>query len=123
VSDCDACIYTGCDGADEPEFCNVVVRKSRKLRICCECHETILPGTRYERTSGKWDGKVSSYNTCEPCAEIRQAFCCDGWVYGTLWEDAQEGFFESMSTACLDKLTSAAAKAKLLKEWNAWKFD
>lgn len=124
MSDCNACIYTGAEDGDPPAFLVSKVFKARKPHKCCECHAAIVPGSRYERTVGKWDEKVGNYNTCLPCSEIREAFCCDGWVYGQLWEDALNGeFFEHMTTGCLEKLTTAAAKEFLLKQWNAWKFD
>jgi len=30
--------------------------------------------------------------------------------------------FESMTTGCLKQLTTAAAKAELMRRWNDWKF-
>ena len=118
----EACIY-GTEG-EFPELCGTLTVKARKPAKCCECGSVIQPGDVYEVTSGKWDGEWLSFKTCAPCAEIRQAFCCDGWVYGTLWQDAAEGFFETMTTGCFDKLTTAAAKEKLRDMWMHWKgFD
>lgn len=93
------------------------------MRKCCECGEWIRPGDVYERVAGKWDGKMDAFSTCRPCAEIRDAFACDGYVHTDVWENIREGMFETMSTGCLEKLTTAAAKEKLLKEWREWKFD
>ena len=123
MSDCNACIYTGVDSCDGPEFESTSIVKARKNHSCCECAGVIVVGSQYERVVGKWDEDISVYKTCLPCAEIRQAFCCDGWVYGQLWNDAIEGeFFEHMTTGCLEKLTTAAAKQFLIKRWNEWKF-
>lgn len=118
----DACIFSS--GGDNPaELCGVLIVKARKPAVCCECRETIEPGERYEMVSGKWDGEWSSFKTCLPCKEIREAFCCEGWTYMTLWDDAAQGFFETMTTGCLEKLTTAAAKAKLVAKWNEWSAD
>jgi hypothetical protein len=119
---CNACIGGDYDG-DTPEFFSETISKARKAYQCCECQTAILVGTSYERATGKWDGALSVYRTCLPCVEIRVAFCCNGWTYGQLWESAAEGFFEVMTTGCLTKLKTSAAKEKLLSEWRAWKFD
>jgi hypothetical protein len=57
---------------DPPEFYNLTVRVSRKPRVCYECGSRIKPGDRYERASGKWDGKIITFETCEPCLNLRQ---------------------------------------------------
>jgi hypothetical protein len=118
----DACIYDG--GADNPaEVCGTLIVRARKPQKCCECGERINPGDRYEIVSGKWDGEWASFKTCLPCKEIREAFCCEGWTFGFLWENAENGFFETMTTGCLQKLTTAAAKEKLVAAWNEWTKD
>jgi len=115
----DACIYSSGD-CGQPEVCGTLIVKARKPQKCCECHDSISPGERYEIVSGKWEGEWSSFKTCLPCKEIREAFCCEGWVYSTLWEDA-EGFLEKLSTGCLEKLITAAAKEKLMRQWRELK--
>lgn len=115
----DACI--GSSGGDYPaEVCGTLIVRARKPQKCCECKDPINPGDHYEVTSGKWDGDWMSFKTCLPCKEIREAFCCDGWVYGSLWEDAQ-GFLEEFRMGCLDKLTTAAAKEKVTQQWRILK--
>lgn len=115
-----ACIYSA--GSENPaEMCGTLFVKARKPQKCCECGGEINPGDRYEVVSGKWEGEWLSFKTCAPCAEIRKAFCCEWWTYGTLWADAAGGFFEYMTIGCLDKLETAAAKKKLMAEWRAWK--
>lgn len=120
TGDCGACIYNANEG-DLAEFSAKSEVTARKDHRCCECGDVISKGTRYERTVGKWERKVQTFKTCLPCAEIRRAFCCEGWTYGLLWEDANEEFFEHMTTGCLEQLTTAAAKAKLLARWRDWK--
>lgn len=115
----DSCIWTS-GGENPAEVLGTLIVRARKPQTCCECAEPIRPGDRYEVVSGKWDGAWSSFKTCLPCKEIREAFCCEGWIYGTLWEDARESFFETMTTGCLEKLETAAAKEKLVSQWNEW---
>jgi len=119
-SDCNACFYAG--DYEAPEFYVRTVRVARKEHSCSECYARILPGERYEHVSAKWEEILDSFPTCLVCVEIRDAFACEGFVHTTVWSDIREGMFESMTTACLEKLSTAAAKAKLLKEWNEWKF-
>ena len=121
--DCNACIYTAVDEMDPPEFLSATWPSARKFHQCCECGKQIPAGDRYERTVGKWDGEVRTYVTCAICSEIGEAFCCDGWVYGQLWEDAVDGeFFSRMTTGCLEKLKTAAAKSELIHRWQQWRF-
>lgn len=108
----DACIYSGGDD-NPPEVYGTLIVRARKPQKCCECAEPIVPGQTYEVVSGKWDEDWASFKTCLPCKEIREAFCCEGWTFGMLWADA-EGFLEKLRMGCLDKLTTAAAKQKLM---------
>jgi len=61
------------DGDNLPEFSDVTRPTARKPHRCCECHYTIPPGERYERTAGKWDGEFKSFSTCERCADLRDS--------------------------------------------------
>lgn len=95
-------------------------RTARKPHRCCECHENINPGDRYEDMAGVFDGFVA-YKTCGPCVEIRNHFCDGTWIYGGLWEQMQYCFPELVAGGpCVEGL-SAAAKAKLFAKWRAWK--
>jgi hypothetical protein len=55
-----------------PSFYNSTIRRARKLYRCDECPGEIRPREQYEFVSGKWDGYVGTYRTCERCVEIRQ---------------------------------------------------
>ena len=123
MSECNACFYSGYDECDPAEFYNTRDVKARKDYKCCECGEPILKGTVHNVAVGKWNGELSTYRTCCACEEIRTTFACEGWIFGQLWEDVTEGMFENMTTGCLEKLKTAAAKQKLLDEWNDWKFS
>ncbi len=116
---CGVCIGDG-DG-DQPEFISEDVVTARKSHKCCECGDVIPKGAEYERTAGKWEGHFDVYKTCLPCREIRRNLCCDGWTYTMLWEEAEQGAFDALTTGCLEQLETAAAKAKLLAKWRAWK--
>src|SRR5262245_32137550 len=118
----DACIYSS-GGDNPPEVCGTLTVRAKKPQKCCECKETINPGDQYEVVSGKWEGEWSSFKTCAPCADIRKTFCCEGWAYGFLWADAADGFLETMTTGCLDKLSSAAAKEKLVDMWRWYRSE
>lgn len=117
-----ACIGNLSEG-EPPELCGTLIVRARKPQTCCECTDPIHPGEQYEAVSGKWDGEWASFKTCLPCKEIRETFCCEGWTFGHLWTDAGYSLFENLTTGCLAKLTTAAAKEKLVARWRAWRFD
>lgn len=120
MSDCGFCIEADFDGPND--FSSVAIVRARKDHRCCECHQVIAKGSQYHRFSGKFDGDMFTETTCLPCSEIREAFSCGGWVAGALWEEMNDRGFERLTTGCLSKLTTAAAKQFLLDKWNAWKF-
>lgn len=121
INPCDVCIYPSFDG-DTAEFCTQEWVTARRSHRCCECKRLIVRGECYEKTTGKWYDTIDTYRTCAECQEIRVTFCCESWVYGQLWQDAADGFFEHMTTACLEQLVTAKAKAVLVAKWNEWKF-
>ena len=108
------------------EFYSSDTVTARKPHKCYECRQVIPVGARYFKESGKWDGMFESFSTCLMCAEIRTAFTCnDGNTaicYGELWYEIREALFPNMTTGCLEKLTTAAAKEFLIQRWNEWKF-
>lgn len=77
------------DMGDVPEFATEKIVVARKTHKCCECNEMILPGQKYEKVNGKWDGQFSTFKTCITCHTIRQEHC-SWWVYGSLREDLRE---------------------------------
>jgi hypothetical protein len=122
MSDCNICLgdYEG----DLPSAYWEQWRVAKKEHKCCECGKPISKGQRYEYWRCVDGGEFSVYKTCEICQEIRTAFHCNGsWTFTTLWEEIEEILFPEMTTGCLEKLTSAAAKNFLLMRWNEWKFD
>jgi hypothetical protein len=121
MSDC-VCLYNAGDACDACEVARSTIRTARKEHRCFECREPILPGQRYEFTSGIFDGDPFSQKICLPCVEIGQALYCDGRMFGMLWEDIEEQIFHErlMNAACLDKLSTLEAKEFLQRRWWAW---
>lgn len=119
MSDCGVCIG-GVDFDGYPEFHDVTKPKARKQHRCEECGRTIAVGQVYERCSGKFDGDFYSTKTCLPCAEIAEAFYCEGRITGNLWDD-MEDVMDQLTTSCFDKLTTPEAKAYLRERWMQWK--
>ena len=69
--------------------------------MCCECRQAILPGQRYEKFKGCWDGKWDRFTTCMLCAELRDMINnlhrnddCGGIPFGSLGEWAREDGYE-----------------------------
>jgi hypothetical protein len=114
----------GCDHGDGPTIYTTATPVARKEHRCTECREAIQIGTKYERTEGLWSGAWSTFKTCLSCVEIRDHFSCDGWVYGSLWEDLEQNFFPDMRAGgpCMDGL-SPAAKARLFDRCTAWRLS
>jgi hypothetical protein len=119
---CGVCIDSAYDG-DCAKFSDTRYVKARKPHKCCECGGTIVVGTVHQCVVGKWETSIDTYRTCPICDEIRGAFCCNGWTYGSLWEDVNEQLLPYMTTACLNELKTAEAKRVLLDAWNDWKFN
>ena len=110
--------YDGC-----AEFESLTEPVARRNHICCECHEVIARGMKYERVAGKFDGDMYVVKTCSVCAEIRDAFASDHGAYpaaGELWMDLSR-CFRYITTGCFARLSTAEAKAKLREKWMKWK--
>lgn len=127
------CPLSGGDDFDGPSFFYVEMRKAAKTHTCCECDEPIEKGSKYEYTSGKWDGDMHVYKTCLSCREIRNHFgerqepeegsfhCTGGWTYESLWSDLEQGLFPAMTAGgpCFEGL-SPVAKNRLFEKRMAW---
>lgn len=79
---------------DPADFYIATIRKARKPHSCFECGGQILHGEKYEHVSGKWEGRLDTFVTCERCCDIRQwvknnlpCFC---WAHGNMLDDAAE---------------------------------
>lgn len=120
MSGCNVCISDYAEG-DRPSFHSVKIVAARKPHRCYECRRFMSIGERYEAVSGQWGGHFARYRTCLVCAEIRDAFCCDGFTYGQLWEGAEMDLFPNIGAGCFDKLSTTAAKQMLARRWRSWK--
>ena len=123
MADIVCCPLQGNDG-EGPSCHSQAIRKARKEHVCSECRETIPKGTKYDYSSGIWDGRAESYKTCLLCIEIRDHFACEGWIYEQLWGDLTENFFPDMKAGgqCMTGL-SPDAKRKLIDARMEWYFD
>ena len=122
VTDCGVCFVSD-DCFDPPEFSSRKNRRARKEHRCCECGGIIKRGEVYEYVAGMWERAIDSFKTCLVCVEIRTSFSCNGrWLFHELYERMEEDVFPLMTTGCLEKLSTAAAKNFLVDRWNAWKF-
>lgn len=118
------CPLSSNDGGDAATVHATTQRRAAKDHRCTECRETIAKGTRYEHTTGCWDGSWSTFKTCMSCVEIRDHFQCNGWLYGQLWEDLETNFYPDMKAGgpCMNGL-SPEAKARLFERRLKWMED
>lgn len=57
----------------------------------------IEPGESYELVTGKWEGEIATFHTCEPCTNLRDAIAdyhggC--FQYGGLFDGAYLDYLE-----------------------------
>lgn len=83
--DC-SCVYLETNN-EFADFSKTLTPIARKQHICVECGRTIQKGEKYEVVSGLWDGEFSTFKTCSDCLCVREEFFCDGYIYGTIWDD------------------------------------
>lgn len=77
---------------DPPEFYSAGIRKARKEHKCEECGRVIQPGEPYQYVSGKWDGDLNFFKTCQHC-EVTQKWLvenCHGFMHSMTEEDIRE---------------------------------
>jgi hypothetical protein len=73
---------------DYPEFSRQEVVKARKSHKCDACRGTIEPGEQYERTSGKFEGYVSTSKMCRRCCYDRYRVVEHELAEGCRWDEA-----------------------------------
>jgi len=114
MTDCGVCLDPG--DYDAPRMYSEMVVKARKPHGCCECGNTIHPGSEYQRASGKWDGDFGVYCTCLDCMHIRDAFRCGGgFLFGQLWDSLHE-YRNDVNTGCVEKIKTVSAKQRYM-DW------
>jgi hypothetical protein len=103
---------------EEAGFFHAVFVVARKPHQCCECRSVIQPNERYERVSGKWNGEIDVYRFCAACSEIQREFSDGGRSFGVMWESFREEWAHGANLqACLNRVSSVAAKSKLREQW------
>ncbi len=103
-------------------FRRVQIVRARKQYFCEECRKPIVIGEQHESYTAKWeDCGVDTVRTCLLCAEIRDHFACEGWIFGEVWSQLADNFFPEMKAGgpCMEGL-SPAAKAMLFERRLAW---
>lgn len=104
-----SCVYVDDGDYERPEFVDERVVEARKKHVCTECRREIVPGEKYERASGKWDGCIETYKTCMDCISVRDAFFCGSYGYSAIWQDLYEHILcGPVDVECLVALTPAA---------------
>lgn len=80
------------DGADLADFCHGEWRRAAKIHRCEECQRAIRRGERHHYLSTLFDGRWSSWRTCEHCeaAGHWMAVVCGGYLTGGLAEELVE---------------------------------
>ena len=107
---------------DAAELYHEAIVTARTPKKCDECNETIEPKQRYERVSGKWDGEWSVWRSCLPCSEALTEFSENGRCFGVLWDGMRDNWEQGAHLqACLNRLTTTAAKEHMRRQWLKWK--
>lgn len=119
--DCGFCISVDLDDGGYEDYRNgIAVAEVEKK--CCECNTVIHVGDTFEWARGVLEDEEHSHSTCLVCAEIADAFCCDGRRHGTLWEALENTIDQDetiITTACYARLKTAAAKLELQRFWRS----
>lgn len=109
------------DGDAASVFRSHMVR-ARKPHRCYECRDQISIGQQYERVNGLWEHTWSTYRFCLPCSEIQREFSENGRTFGEMWNQLQDFWEEGAHLqACLNRLTTVAAKEHMRRWWLEWK--
>jgi len=95
---------------------------ARKVHRCHECRGDIYPRETYERITGCWDSGWETYRFCAGCSEIQREFADGARTFGNMWDDFTEQWHSGANLqACLNRVSTVAAKSKLREQWQKWK--
>lgn len=121
MTDCGVCLmgdFDACDGYIDAVSL-VVLDHAQK---CSECNKTVPSGLTIEQADWFDDVSDDTIYTCLICAEIADAFYCDGRMYGGgLWESMMYEVMDQLNSSCFDKLKTPEAKQELRRRWMEWK--
>ena len=121
MSVCDVDFSDVSDDADPVGFFErTTIKRAKKDHICDDCCETIPAGASYERISYRFEGEFTMDRICANCRETAGEF--SHYVFGgLLWPNFEEQWDSgSPLQACLNRLSSASAKAHMHRRWQAW---
>lgn len=81
---------------EQPDFIDQKITTCRKIRRCVECSTVIMPGRKYLKTAGVWDGRWSHFSQCLVCAWVSwlatiESYDCEGPAFGELKNWLLEG--------------------------------
>lgn len=109
------------DDADPVEFLNVKRVRARKVHTCTECGSTIAKNESYTRATYRYEGRFRCDRVCDPCREATAEF--EHTVLGGFfWEAMREEWSNGARLqACLNRLTTAAAKRRMYEQWTRWR--
>lgn len=130
MSDCGVCLTSDVDGDWEFAVDDTSTVTLNRDEACGECKCVIPSGSPLEEATC-FDNEDDDENgdpipphppiyTCLVCAEIAEAFYCEGRMWGVLWE-SMGYIMEDLNSSCFDRLTTPAAKAELRRRWMRWK--
>ena len=119
----EACdVSLGDYGGDSPSNYHRSVLTARKPCRCYECGQAVHVGERYERISGRWGREWIVYRFCAACSEIQIEFSSGDRQFGTMWDDFVDNWSEGAHIqACMNRVSTVAAKKKLHEKWLKWK--
>jgi len=105
-----------------PAFYEEVIVTARREHRCCECFGVIARGERYQRASGKWEGKFETYKTCQKCLDFEVNIkahipCFRRCAFGELIDDAVEMLRDYRKEA--PSLLFGAYRREILRRRNA----
>jgi hypothetical protein len=117
---CDFSIDGDCDEPAEEMRCSFV--RARVEHRCLECASRIPVGATFERIALKYEGSWNVDRLCLACSEVSQEFYDGGRVLGVLWSEIESNWDDGAHLqACLNRLSTVAAKELMRRQWLQWK--
>lgn len=85
-----SCVYVDTDGCRTEFWRERLIKRARRAHTCGECRRQIREGESYLYVSGVWDGDFGTHKVCSDCRSVIDAFFCNGYVFGQVWDDLRE---------------------------------
>lgn len=110
------------DDVEQPiNFHCETIAKSKLNHRCTECRGIIEKGQSYEKSSGIWDGRWSTYRKCKFCMDFESAFefhyrgFMHSSAFGEMLADARESMRDLFSESHPGRWYSVAKKYVVIK--------